>query len=277
MASAKMEAAPEVMDVVYTGNFTDEVVTMSGKQYRLLTLTTSGTLTISQDARCEMWYCGAGFDGNRTAGYRNANGGAGGVFRSSNAFVLLKNTARSFTIGMSNGASTTHTGQVMAGETWGNLTAGSGYGKETYPVNAGGGVSTRPFNNSYFQPHCAGGGCGAYNRDSFYAGGNGGANGTAGTVAQTYTPQVITTRNGGSGGNMGGGMGGGMRWNWDISSLTAGVPTNGGNGTFYGAGGGGKAYVYVPDMYGDGEDYYAESQGGLGYQGVCYVRFELEA
>ena len=64
--------------IVYTGNMTDEIVTMGdGNDYRLLTLTSSGTLSVPKEVIADVWLCGGGAHG--CSGDPGAGGGGGYV------------------------------------------------------------------------------------------------------------------------------------------------------------------------------------------------------
>ena len=52
------------LTISYTGNMIDNIVTMGdGRQYRLLTLTSSGTLSIAAEVKADVWLCGGGANG----------------------------------------------------------------------------------------------------------------------------------------------------------------------------------------------------------------------
>ena len=62
LAAAALAAVDvSALAIAYTGNMTDEIVTMGdGNQYRLLTLISSGTLSIPAEVKADVWLCGGG-------------------------------------------------------------------------------------------------------------------------------------------------------------------------------------------------------------------------
>lgn len=265
----------------YSGDYTDQadVVMADGKHYRLLTLTGSGTLTLDQTVKADVWLC-AGGNGGRNGG---AHGGGGGKFVQSNGVRLMGNTVCTIGAGAS-GASTssngignsttfgtnTIAGKLTAVQETGSYKSASGASgggaggrgvatNSQYKAGTGGGASTVPFLDATFEPHSAGGGGGAYEDetdDEFIGGGAGGSDGAGGGS------RVSASYNGGAGGNKGGGAGG----------LATSSTSNrkGGAATFYGSGGGGGGYLKDSS-----EDTYTGT-GGSGYQGVIYVRIPYE-
>ena len=242
--------------IAYTGNMTDEIVTMGdGRQYRLLTLTSSGTLSIAQEVKADVWLCGGGARGGGTTNDNATYGGGGGYVNSAyNQFI--QNTVT--TVGAASGASSF--GDITAnGATGAN--GGSGGGQGGYPAygpkGTGAGVTTYPFGDTtYFagKPHCAGGSGGSFEDDDNYnRGGIGGSNGSGGAAIQYG---VIPTQV--AGGLLGGGYGG---------KTINGYSWNGGNASFYGSGGGGRGLNW--------KDTFANN-GGSGYQGVIYVRIPMK-
>lgn len=263
------------LPITYTGNMTDEIVTMGdGKQYRLLTLTSSGTLSIEQPVIADIWLCGGGANGERGQRNRGGRGGSGGFIES-----LVKHTIPGMIpLVATIGAATAQT--ALAGESP-ILSANGAYPSDTlpYPTSygasggggaggksnrsglAGTGETTYPFGDTvYFdgKPHCAGGGGGAFRDESGSEteqakggdGGSNGSNGKSGRAASTGGSASEST-----GGLLGGGNGGGN----PVFSGAKGKP-----GTYYGAGGGG----------GPGLDTGGKAAGS-GYQGVIYVRIPL--
>lgn len=289
------------VEITYSGNMTDEVVTMSGKQYRLLTLTSSGTLTVSEAVDAEVWMCGGGTSGrsgDNKKSTHSAGGGGAGAF-TKNGTVTLSGSMTAV-IGAGGGYTPTSTTSANLGgsssfaglETstafsnynttrrYCGVCGGTGGGAATIQNSAanygtGDGVSKYPFGDTtYFKPHCAGGGAGTYNwrgniYDS-YIGSNGGTNGGDSSWAKQaqyagYTSGASLP--GGSGGSYGGGAGGSTTYK-SVSSYSA---TAGSAATFYGSGGGGGAATYVNSSY------RTQNQSGAGYQGVIYIRIPLAA
>jgi len=235
----------ETMPILYPYNTIDQIVTMGGKRYRLLTITTSGNVNIPLAVAVDAWLCGGG-----SKGY-NQTGGAGARSSQSNAMSLAANTNYMAIIGSAGGASSfnglavTAVGQSSNGGTGGGGVGGSGAG-------SGDGVAKIPFGASdYFTSvPCAGGGGGSsnweYQNPPGYHGGKGGSNGANGASGgQAGAPSYAGSN--GAGGDTGGGAGGG------------------GHATFYGSGGGGYSYYNSNP----------NTDVGNGYQGALYVRIPL--
>lgn len=248
------------MVIGYTGAFTDQKnVVMSGKTYRLLTLTGSGTLTLPQEVIADVWMC-AGGNGGASGG----RGGGGGVFNQKDKTTI--NGSVVCTVG--SGGSVAKTGNATAfgassisnGSIYYQGASGGGGG------GTGGGKTTVPFGSSdYFSPHSAGGGGGGssvrYTNGNtvHYRGGAGGSNGANG-AANTSASGWPSTK--AAGGNLGGGAGG----SYDGNTATAGSKA-----TYYGSGGGGGG-SYKNEKTGSVKN----GGGGAGYQGVIYVRIPYE-
>lgn len=257
------EAALAAVDVsalaiAYTGNMTDEIVTMGdGNQYRLLTLISSGTLSIPAEVKADVWLCGGGARGGGTPSDTATHGGGGGYVNSAYNQSIQNTVA---TVGAASGASS-FGGITANGATGAN--GGSGGGQGGYPWNSpkgtGAGVTTYPFGDTtYFagKPHCAGGSGGSYESDDggdYNRAGSGGSNGSDGSGTQY---QVAPTQV--PGGLLGGGYGG---------KTINGYSWDGGNASFYGSGGGGRGLNW--------KDSFANN-GGNGYQGVIYMRIPLK-
>lgn len=247
--------------VSYTGAYTDQKeVIMSGKKYRLLTLTGSGTLTLGAEVKADVWMCEGGSGGSNA---KTGIGGGGGAIRKENNLYIQSEFCIIGYGGTTNGGIGGYTsfGQYSTYESYAidGSGGGSAYGKTP---GTGGGSSTVPFGETtIFSPHCAGGGGPSYatytqRYDRSYSGGNGGSDGASGEAGSGYVTNGDA--NGGSGGNKGGGKGG-----YSYS--------NGGAATYYGSGGGGGGWY--SDSVNDETSTYA---GGTGYQGVIYVRIPYE-
>lgn len=258
--------------ITYTGNMTDEIVTMGdGKQYRLLTLTSSGTLSIPSKVKADVWLCGGGARGENGSKSGGGRGGSGGFVaqtqqQSIENIVCVVGAGNSGASSVSRDVTLNANGAVYP-IPWGyNSVAGSsgGGGGADYNVSGliGSGVSTYPFNDTtYFngRPHCPGGGGGAYRDESgtnieYATGGSGGSNGSNGGTAQYASRYNDCTF--ANGGLFGGGRSGGD------PAMASSKPTG---GSFYGAGGGG----------GSGRDTSFQN-GANGYQGVIYVRIPMK-
>jgi|GEM_PF-2170161 len=261
--------------ITYTGTMTDQIVLMSNVAYRLLTLTTSGTLTLSKSRKADVWMCGggnAGIVGVSYSGPPNSAGGAGGKAKFSSAVSIAAGAAVAALIG-SGGGRDGQGGQSAFGEIQTDgQTAGpdggtgggrGGNGSNNIP-GKGDGISKYPFSDQagavlrdtgtavagMNEPHSAGGGGGQF-RDMeekrTAPGANGGTNGS----------DSDTSDYSGAGGTKGGGQGG----------LSGG---NGTDGSFYGSGGGGGSY-YISKA---GKE--TVGSGGSGYQGIIYIRIPLD-
>lgn len=264
----KTSAEASTMPITYSGNYTDQVVTMGdGKQYRLLTITSTGTLTLEEEVQAEVWMCGggstAGTHGNNT--YLKVRGGNGSNFLQ----TTMKLQEAVIVVGSGNGGVTSvNNGSVeIKNNASGSITGGGGgmYSTGTLgnPAGTGGakaGGDTRPFKDSYFTKYpCAGGAGGNYYyaSDAGYAssgqGGEGGSSLRAGNKGG-YDPSIAP-----AGGETGGGKGG--------TATARHTYSSGGSASYYGSGGGGGGYTSGTT---------SGSSGGNGYQGVCYIRIPLE-
>ena len=267
--------------ITYTGTKTDQIVTMSGVAYRLLTLITSGTLTVPKKISADVWMCGGGTSGDgrfTRSGYPNGAGagGAGAFCISGNrnlngaiSCVIGAGGQGAYRSAFSPGGMTSF-GDLSVSVAFSSLSdfyavsGGTGGGTpHAVAVGMGDGVSKVPFSDSaaFPNPHCPGGGAGGYRSKNSVRSQNGGAGGTNGGNGSIC---VSGGTAGGTGGNYGGGKGG------DGTTSGAYPPTNGSPGSFYGAAGGGSASY----IYNDGETS-NETNPGNGYQGVIYVRIPL--
>lgn len=252
------------MVISYTGAMQDAgIVSMTDGEYRLLTLTSSGTLTVDREVSAEFWMCGGGTGGQTFDPDSDIYGRGGCGAYAKNGSLTLSGSAVA-TVASRAGASSfggLSTGTPSAGVDLANGGSGGGGTLDADPGN-GDGISKYPFGDtSYFKPHCGGGGGGGYdnihNSSYYYAthGGKGGTNGGNGGSCKSGGDGVAGT--GGAGGKYGGGDGG------DAGD-------NGNKASFYGSGGGGGGYRYDDD---EGESYIGS--GGVGYQGVIYIRIPV--
>ena len=248
------------LSITYTGAYTDYgMVTMSdGARYRLLAFTSSGTLSIEQPVNCEVCVVGGGANGAKAAGDRGGDGGAGAYLKTQSVSAY---NGGSVVVGAGQGVSSIADVSVNAVS---GKNGGTGAGGHT--AGTGDGISKYPFEDTGYslwagKPHCGGGGQGAYASREFsdtgagYSGGNGGTNGGNGyPQASSWT----SSPSGGVGGSYGGGKGN--------SGEGAG---QGENATYYGSGaGGGLCYKHT-----DGKVLYYN--GGIGYQGIVYMRIPV--
>ena len=286
-ASFTVTVADKVEDdiITYTGTMTDQIVLMSNVAYRLLTLTSSGTLTFNKARKGDVWMVAGGNAG----AYGEYYGGAGGYSDYTKNVTFKANLGIAAVIGA--GAKNVATVPNANNDTWfggrssleaigtkapssaglrardggtgggadarDNESAGTGDGLSKYPFESQSGATLRATGavvSGTNEPHSAGGGGGEL-RDKEYnnyaVGGNGGTNGGAGGA-----------RSGGSGHASGGVKGGG---NGGASE----APYQGGNGTFYGSGGGAGSLYRTKSS---GSRRYV---GGDGYQGLIYIRIPL--
>lgn len=267
-ASSPAESAT----ITYTGNMTDQIVTMTDGQYRLLTLTSSGTLTLSKALNAEVWMCNGG---NR--GDDGGDGGGGGYVASQSIALATSTTAV-----VGSGGTTGYGGQTSFGSitpttqsSSGHIIKGASGGGSSYAgggSSSGEGKSTYPFGDTLFfvnKPHSAGGGGGGYRWDDYTTGysttADGGGGGSNGGNGYSYSENDQGYFDGGWGGTKGGGDGGV-------------ADESGYNATFYGSGGGGggtcgeDSVDESSNTVSWGDEYY----GGNGYQGVIYVRIPIE-
>lgn len=274
--------------IAYTGNMTDDIVTMGdGKEYRLLTLTSSGTLTIPTEVKADVWMCGGGANGNAawSGGPTGGYGGSGGFIAQALRLAIKNITA---VVGASAGSSSISGDISLSAKgasspvihsavdlsiAYGASGGGGrgvyyGHSGNSYAGLKGTGETTYPFGDAtYFvgKPHCAGGGggaCGSYysSIDNIYygnggAGGSNGADGSPGTVGNSSGRGTA-----GSGAVLGGGNGAAVFYKSYVAST---------NASFYGSGGGGGAI----DEWDDDTVYIRAAASG--YQGVTYVRIPL--
>lgn len=257
-------------DISYTGEYTVSDVSISGINYKLYTLTTSGSLTINGES--QYWICGGGASGNSSnmlpmSG--GTNGGGGGYTTTG----ILNAGAYNITIGAGGYASSDSTasdgnitsiGETIAANGGKYLTAegGSGGGEGVASLlglwtGTGSGISTIPFGIESLNPHCAGGGAGSYfasgsNSTTRYTGGAGGTNGGNGANMKSVS---LGNQKKGIGGEYGGGDGG--------EYISSNNNTEATSATFYGGGGGGSYYHKSSTT--------SIGSPGSGYQGVAYV------
>ena len=192
------------LDISYSGTYTDEAVQMQNGAYRLLTLTGSGSLSIPQAVKADIWLCGGGLNGEEAG-----RGGNGACAASASEQTIQSLTA---SIGAA-AADSTISGDVSltatkatASSSTGSGTGGGGYGSRASTARGtkGDGLSELPVGDSYVAaPFCDGGGGGGVYEDGLeYNGGDGGASGGNGAASCTGGDS------GGSGGGLYGGDGG---------------------------------------------------------------------
>ena len=237
----------------YTGTSSEKNITYNGVTYKLLTLTTNGTLTFNKRVSVDIWACGGGSNG---LNYSSA-AGPGGAGAYCNELDNKTVTTLNVVIGPANTAS----GTIISGDA--SLTAlgvsntyngGTGGGAafsapDSYIRGYGDGKSKYPFGDTTnFDPHCAGGGGGGlYFNGWWWNGGFGGTNGGNGEAGEGKSSTFYWK----GGGRKGGGTGGGN--------------DRGTAATFYGSGGGGCG----------NKEGGIVKYGGNGYQGVCYIRIPI--
>ncbi len=257
--------------ISYTGKMTQEDVVMADGKYRLLTLTSSGTLTLSAPTMIEACIVGGGA-GGQAGSYSQSGGGAGAYMKN---VSFARSTGGKAVIGAGGagnsynrrGGSSSFIGESVDAVSDRNGGTGGG-GNANFDDDSGtlvmgtpgtgDGESKYPFGDENFfsgKPHCAGGGGGGGDfttssatavRGSGGDGGTNGGNGNSGSSGSVH---------GGAGGVYGGGAGG------------QGGERSGSDATFYGGGGGAGGQSY------DGSTgRYSTGGNGSGYQGVVYVR-----
>lgn len=257
--------------ISYSGNYTDEIVNMDDNYYRLLTFTSSGTLSLDRSLKGDVWICGGGGSGYQysTSSAGSKGDGGAGAYTDESTNSSIKDIV--ITIGAGYGGNSSISGDITLLAYGGNKnsngssitsTGGTGAGYNTYgsSIGKGDGIEKTPFSSSYFEyPYCDGGGSGGIKSSSSQYNSRGGAGGTNGADGN-YKVTGYYGYAGGAGGGHYGGAG---------SSATSGTGNNNGsNATGYGSGGGGGSYYYTSDKEYTG-------YGGYGYQGVCFIRFSL--
>ena len=239
--------------------FTDYgVVTMGdGNDYRLLAITQSGNLVLSEPVNIEVCVVGGGangFEGNWAPGY----GGAGAYMKNQ---VIEEFESGEVVVGAAQGASSIAGVSVAAVSKNNGGTGGGGCHGTNYSTGGtGDGLSKYPFGDTSYElwlnkPHCAGGGGAADSVKAdendypdgawfLYTGGDGGSNGSNGGNPKYDSLSSYEYAPGGSGGSYGGGNGQGV-----------GIGGSPSNATYYGSGGGSTR---------------------SGYQGIVYVRIPVD-
>lgn len=247
--------------------FTDYgVVTMgNGNDYRLLAITQSGNLVLTEPVNIEVCVVGGGANGSLFV--NGGNGGAGAYMKNQ---VIEAFEGGAVVVGAAQGASSIG-GVSVSAVSGKNGGTGAGAGGENYlNPGTGDGISKYPFGDETYQlwagkPHCGAGGGGGYGTidedgwwDKYHggAGGTNGGNGYQGTK-ESGGPYGSYNGHGGSGGVYGGGRGGDMIENTQTAA--------GANATYYGSGAGGNGY----------SGYVTPPPAGSGYQGIVYVRIPV--
>lgn len=274
--------------VSFSGTHTISDITISGKAYKLLTMTGSGTLTVAS-AGVRYWMCGSGA-GGANANYMKSSsayqysgpGGAGGYVASgdlaSGSYTVVigaggeaNNTGNPTSIGAYTADGAASAIDNTTTSTWTTKGAsGGGSGISGYSASAsnetrakgsnGNGVATYPFGAVDLGAHSGGGGGGGCFGISIRSGGNGGTNGGNGGKRSSSAHAIVGNCNGGTGGAQGGGDGG-TAYTYPGASDSK---INGVSATFYGSGGGGGGYAEGNVL----------GTGGAGYQGVAYALWE---
>lgn len=305
----KLRGLPEIN---YTGNMTEQIVAMSGQLYRLLTLTSSGTLTVPEEMEAEVWMCGGGMAGGAgSTSYGSSGPGIGGVggFTTQEKVTLTGSIVAVIGAG---GSKTTSSSYYSYGSpsSFGELSTKTQYkensivyggtGSGPSDKSEGDGITKYPFGeSSLFKCHCAGGGQGGrasldyygYSEAYYRPGADGGEDGGDGGPQKTqvkYSGYPVEG-SGGLGGVYGGGKGGygyaGTTYSYDSStgsysmsaSASCGTPYS---ATFYGSGGGGGGYAYSyyydPRYNSNSTSSKDTGDGAEGYQGVIYVRIPIK-
>ena len=254
----------------YTGNYTEQTVTMGGKTYALYTLTSSGSLSCSEG---RFWMCGGGSAGGAYGTTYGGMGGGGGYVKemaladgeysvvigaggtagnssttggSVSSIAFADGTAESAAGGMTDGRG----GSAGGGRSKATRITATSYSQHSYEAGPNGaGVSTIPFGIVSLWPHCAGGGGGSI------------------TTSKSTSSTTVYSSNGGWGGQNGGSGGQDDKDRPDGGFNGGGYggtyDSKGGSAKFYGSGGGGAS---------GGRK---SKSGGSGYQGVAYVLQEI--
>lgn len=248
-------------DWSYTGNATSELISVDGESRTLITMTSSGTLTLGENA--EYWLCNGG------------NGGLAGMISDSHIFS-----------GAGGGGGLTKSGWIAAG--FYAVTIGIGGGGGLVSGNGsgiGGTTSIGSYSNANDRQLPQDGGSGGAGVVSYDGTRTAGASGGSGAGVSTYPFGIVSLYphsgggatcgvgwdsgteicNGADGGSNGGDGGEGSTA--DEFTGIGGVK-GGGNGanpaTFYGGGGGGGWAFKTSDAS-------SVQDGAAGYQGVAYI------
>lgn len=233
------------VSVSHTGDMVESEITDGENTYRLFTITSSGTLTISDPTSGDVWLCGGGANGSSSGGGAGAYAASTSQEKLSGEYVVVIGSAQS----------ASSVGSLLSVNAVSGSNGGTGGG--SWGGGSGDGQSKYPFGNTTFKCHCAGGGSGGRGSpgggEARYYGGRGGTNGgNGGSFSESGDDKYPS---GGSGGTYGGGYGG--------SGSDSSTGGNGGSASFYGSGGGGA-----------GRGQYNYGSSGSGYQGVCYIRIK---
>ena len=247
----------EILGFNYTGDYTISSIEKDGSTRTLYALTSSGTLSLSEEV--SYWACAGGGGGGRASFSNSSSGGGGGGGYTSEG--QLQSGTHNITIGAggledaAGGDTSIGSTTIFSGTAGSNRGAGGdgasgggcGYNGTSYGGGGeGSGESTCPFGITSLLPHSAGGAGGLHG--AYYGFVNGGSNGSD-------APNVNFRE--GKGGEYGGGNGG-----HSVSSTVGLSPASEDmHAFFYGGGGGGGCF-----------DSSARFQkGGNGYQGVVYL------
>lgn len=262
----------EDIAISYSGKMTDEIVTMSDGKYRLLTLTSSGTLTVDEEVNAEVWMCNGG-----NKGQTGGSGGGGGYVTSQTTTLGANTVAVVGSGGTANWGGQSSFGTIAPSvpSSAGTTNKGASGGGSSYSGSTNGRgarITTYPFGDTLFfvsKPHSAGGGGGGYrwddDRTGYHDTADGGSGASNGGNGYGYSYNNQGYFDGGSGGSKGGGHGGA-------------ADEYGENATFYGSGGGGGGSYgeTTVDESSNTVNWGDEYDGGNGYQGVIYIRIPLD-
>ena len=266
-------SAAQPFAYTYTGTYAESELSVGGVAYTMLTLTSSGTLSVTRAISADVWLCGGGGNGASGNGLpgsfvnvRGGGGGGGGYIASANVQLSSDIVC---VVGAAAGATSLDSTVASAGGSASDQNGGSGasggggtYNREGSGAGGSGdGSNTVPAGFGVSDPHCAGGGAGGFfaPNGNYCNGGVGGSNGGNGG-----NPKRVSTSptSGGAGGTKGGGAGG--------RAVFGNISANAGSSaTFYGGGGGGGGQAGDQSSTGSGA-------GGSGYQGVIYIRWKKE-
>lgn len=247
----------EILGFNYTGDYTISSIEKDGLTHTLYTLTSSGTLNLSEEV--SYWACAGGGGGGRASLSNSSSGGGGGGGYTSEG--KLQSGTHNIIIGAggledtAGGDTSIGSMTIFSGTAGSNRGAGGdgasgggcGYNGTSYGGGGeGSGESTCPFGITSLLPHSAGGAGGLHGANYGFV--NGGSNGSD-------APNVNFRE--GKGGVYGGGDGG----HSVDSTLGLSPASEDMHAFFYGGGGGGGCYS-SSSRY---------QKGGNGYQGVVYL------
>ena len=282
------ERSADTVDIVYTGGYTDRVVTMDDKQYRLLTLISSGKLVLAEDVTADIWMCGGGTSGvagngtgfgtgsGSSSGAGTGGGGGAGAYFATFLNRKLKAGNHAAVVGAGGSSTPRVSSSTVNGKADYNGGGVSSLDDLTHTALNGGTVATR---RTGVSGASGGGGGYRYVYSSSGETGPGGSGGGVSTIpfgSSYFEPHC----SGGSGGSKGEedssddttswtyGAAGGVNGADGATSPSSQDPTT---ASIYGSGGRGGHVIFPDSKY----ESVMGGAGSSGIQGVIYIRIPL--